>query len=278
VNTDRLMKIALEMSGLEEIPGDSAVHHPGDGLRRILIGIDLKQAELKMARDLGFDCAIAHHPNAGTSILRYHEVLLRHVDQMVRAGVPQSVAEETMRQTVESRRVLASMQNYDHVPSVARLLGIAYLNVHTPLDEIGRQRLASVVETLDPEKTAQDAADALRQTFGEFRTAQTQIEIAVGKASNRLGRVVMSHGAGTNGGYAVAKAYFDHGVDTVLYIHCRPDDSERLRDEYGDSKTLIVTGHIASDSVGINPYVERLREEGLEVTTFSGILPGSSAR
>ena len=35
----------------------------------------------------------------------------------------------------------------------------------------------------------------------------------------------------------------------------------------------IVTGHIASDSVGINPYVERLRSEGLDVTTFSGILP-----
>ena len=274
MNTERMMQIAVEMAGIDEIPGDSAIHHPGDGLQKVLIGIDLKQAELMMARDLGFDCAIAHHPSAGTSILKYHEVLLRHIDQMVRAGVPQSVAEETMKQTVESRRVLASMQNYDHAPSVARLLDMAYLNIHTPLDEVGRQRLAAVVETLDPEKTAQDAADALRETFGEFRSAQTQIEFAVGKATNRLGRAVMSHGAGTNGGYAVAKAYFDHGVDTVLYIHCRPEDSAKLRQEYGDSKTLIVTGHIASDSVGINPYVERLREEGLDVTTFSGILPG----
>ena len=273
MNTDRLMQIALEMAGLEEIPGDSAIHHPGDGLRKILIGIDAKEAELKIARDLGFDCVIAHHPSAGTSILRFHEVLLRHVDQMVHAGVPQDVAEETMRGTVASRRLLSSMQNYDHVPSVARLLGLPYLNIHTPLDEVGRQRLASVIETLDPDRTAMDAIGALTEAFDEFRSAETRIEILVGKGNNRLGRAVMSHAAGTNGGYAVAKAYFDHGVDTVCYIHCRPDDAKRLRDEYGDAKTLIVTGHIASDAVGINPYVERLREEGLDVATFSGILP-----
>ena len=273
MNTDRLMQLALEMAELDEIPGDSAIHHPGDGIRKILIGIDLKQAELKMAKDLGYDCAIAHHPSAGTSILRYHEVLFRHVDQMVRAGVPADVAAETMRETVESRRVLASMQNYDHAPSVARLLGMPYLNIHTPLDEIGRRRMAEVVGSLGPEQTVADAIDALRGAFGEFRNAKTEIEVPVGLADNRLGRAVFSHGAGTNGGYPVAKAYFDHGINTVLYIHCRPEETKRLRDEYGDAKTLVVTGHIASDSVGINPYVDRLRAEGLDVTAFSGILP-----
>ncbi len=268
------MAIALEMAGLTKIPGDSSIHHPGDGIERILIGIDLKQAELKIAQDLGYDCAIAHHPRAGRSILRYHEVLLRHVDQMVKAGVPPDVARATMEETVESRRVLASMENYDHAPSVARLLGMPYLNIHTPLDEIGRRRLAEVVESFDPERTVGELIETLRASFGEFRSAETEIEVRVGSAGNRVGRVVMSHGAGTNGGYPVARAYFDHGVDTVLYIHCRPEDAKRLRQEVGSDKNLIVTGHIASDSIGINPYVERLRSEGLEVTTFSGILPG----
>jgi len=273
LNTERLMAIALEMADLTEIPGDSAIHHPGDGIERVLLGIDLKQAELKIAKDLGYDCAIAHHPSAGTSILRYHEVLLRHVDQMVASGVPEAVARETMAETIESRRVLASMQNYDHAPSVAKLIDLPYLNIHTPLDEVGRRRLAEVAEAFDPQRTVADLIGALREAFGEFRSAKTQIEVRVGKKTNRLGRVVMSHGAGTNGGTPVAKAYFEHGIDTVLYIHCRPEDSKRLREEYGDEKNLIVTGHIASDAIGINPYVERLRAEGLDVTTFSGILP-----
>jgi len=273
VNSDRLMEIALEMAGLDDVPGDSAIHHPGEGIERILFGIDLKGPELKIAADLRFDCAISHHPVGGSSTLRFHEVLERHVGQMVGAGVPQEVAEETMAKTIESRRVLSSMSNYDHDPSIARLLDLPYLNIHTPLDEIGRRRMAEAADELSADATAAELVDRLYATFGEFRNAETEIEVRVGSPANRLGRVVVSHGAGTNGGYPVAKAYFDHGIDTVIYIHCRPDAADKLREAYGESKTLIVTGHIASDSVGINPYVARLRQEGLDVTTFSGIVP-----
>ena len=272
MNTDRLMQLALEMAGLGEIPADSAIHHPGGEISKVLFGIDLKAPELVIASVQGFDCAISHHPVGGSSTLRFHEVLERHVDQMVGAGVPRDVAEETMCATIEDRRVLSSMTNYDHDPSVAVLLDIPYLNIHTPLDEIGRRRMAEAAAELGEEATIAELVDRFYETFGEFRNAATEIEVRVGKPENRIGRVVVSHGAGTNGGYSVAKAYYDHGIDTVIYIHCRPADAKKLIDEYGEAKNLIVTGHIASDSVGINPYVGRLREEGLDVATFSGII------
>jgi len=273
MNTEQLMTLALEMAGLDAIPGDSAIHHPGDGIRRILFGIDLKAPELSIAKDLGFDCAISHHPIGGSSTLRFHEVLERHIDQMTRAGVPADVAEETMRGTIEDRRVLSSMTNYDHDPSVARLLGMPYLNIHTPLDEIGRRRMADAVSELDEARTIAGLIEHLRRSFGEFQNAATEIEQRAGVPGNPIGKAVVSHGAGTNGGYAVAKAYFDHGIDTVIYIHCRPADAARLREEYVEEKNLVVTGHIASDAVGINPYVDRLRDLGLDVVTFSGIIP-----
>ena len=274
MNTQQLMDLALAMAGLSEIPGDSAIHHPGDGIGRILFGIDLKGAELKLAKDLGYDAAISHHPVGGASTLDFHKVLLLHVEQMTAAGVPRDVAEGVMRETAEARRVLNSMTNYDHDPSIARLLDMPYLNIHAPLDEIGRQRMADAVSACDGEQTVGDLVDHLCASFGEFRNAATDIEIRVGRPENPIGRAAVSHGAGTNGGYPVAKAYFDHGIDTVVYIHCRPDDAKRLREEYGETKTLIVTGHIASDSVGINPYIDRLRQEGLQVDAFSGIIPG----
>ncbi len=273
MDTDRLMGIALEMAGLAEIPGDSAIYRRGEGINRVLIGIDIKAPEVKLACDLGYDAAISHHPVGGSAILRYHEVLLRHVDQMTSAGIPLDVANAALAETVEARRILGSMENYDHSPSIARLLDLPYMNIHTPLDEIGRRRMAEAVVNLDPQRTVADLIDRLYESFGEFRNAATRIEVRLGRGTNRIGRVVVSHGAGTNGGYPVAKAYFDHGVDTVIYIHCRPEDSRRLAGEYGDAKNLIVTGHIASDSIGINPYIDRLREEGLEVTPISGIIP-----
>lgn len=274
MNTERLMQIALDMAGLSEIPGDSAIHHPGRGIRRLLAGIDLRGPELALAKARGFDAVLTHHP-IGAATLNFHRVLWRHVDQMKAVGVPEDVARMTIADTAEARRILDSMSNYDHDVSIARLLDMPYLNIHTPLDEIGRRRMAEVASRLSPDEAVGVLVSRLAEAFGEFGSAATQIEILVGKASHRLGRVVVSHAAGTNGGYPVAKAYFEHGVDTVAYIHCRPDEARRLEAEFGATKSLVVTGHIASDSVGINPYLDHLRREGLDVTAVSGILPGA---
>jgi len=249
MNTDQLMTLALDMAGLTEIPGDSAIYHPGENIKTLMLGIDIKGPEVKMASDMGFDAAISHHPTGGQARLQFHKVLYRHLDQ------------------------LTAMSNYDHDPSIARLLGMPYMNIHTPLDEIGRRRLQAAADELAATDTVADLMSHLSASFGEFRNADTQIELRMGKSDNVVGKVVMSHGAGTNGGYPVAKAFFDHGVDTVIYIHCRPADSKKLIAEYGDTKNLIVTGHIVSDSIGINPYIDRLREEGMDVTTLSGIIP-----
>ena len=273
MNTQRLMEIALEMAGLDEIPGDSAIHHPGDGIERVMIGIDAKAPELLLAKRLGVDAVISHHPVGGSSTLRFHEVLWRHLGQMASAGVPLEVAEPIVAELAETHRINASMANVDHDRSVARLLELPYLNIHTPLDEIGRRRMAEVAEGLPTDASVEDFVAALRSTLVEFRAAPTDIEVRVGRAENPLGWVVISHGAGTNGGYPIAKAYFDHGIDTVVYIHCRPGDSDRLSKEIAPNKNLVVTGHIASDAVGIAPYVDRLRREGLDVIPFSGIPP-----
>jgi putative NIF3 family GTP cyclohydrolase 1 type 2 len=272
VNTARLMEIALDMAGLSEVPGDSAVHHAGRGIRRLLVGIDLRAPELALAKSLGVDAVLTHHP-VGVATLNFHTVLQRHVDQMIAAGVPAEAARAAIDETAAARRVLDSMTNYDHDPSIARLLDMPYLNIHTPLDEIGRRRLADAAATVPAERTVGDLVRRFVETFEEFRAAATRVEVLVGKETHRLGRVVVSHAAGTNGGYSVGKAYFEHGVDTLVYIHCRPDDARRLEAEFGETKALVVTGHIASDSVGINPYVDRLRDEGLDVTTASGVLP-----
>jgi hypothetical protein len=273
MNTDRLMSLALEMAGLAEIPGDSAVYYPGGGIKKLLLGIDIKSPELKIAADFGFDCAMSHHPTGGDARLQFFKVLYRHVDQMVAAGVPHAVAAGIIDEMAEEHKATASMSNYDHDPSVARWLELPYLNIHTPLDEIGRRRLQSAADELSATDTVADLISHFCASFGEFRNARTEIELRNGQPSNELGNVVMSHGAGTNGGYAVAKAYYDHGVDTVVYIHCRPADSKRLKAEYGDNKNLLITGHIVSDSIGINPYIDRLRQEGIDVTTISGIIP-----
>jgi hypothetical protein len=121
---------------------------------------------------------------------------------------------------------------------------------------------------LDHAPTVQDALDALT-TIPELATAETPIMVPVGAVDSPLGKVAVVHGAGTNGGAAVAKAYFAHGVGTVLYIHCNGDEVRRLREDgHGN---LIVTGHISSDMIGINRYVTEIEAHGVEVMRVSGL-------
>ena len=274
MNTNDIMQLALEMANLQAVPGDSAIYHPGKEIGRVLIGIDIDGSEVILAHNLGYDLAISHHPMGDEALLDFHHVLERHVEQMVAAGVPERLAKNVISDTIRSRRILDSIRNYDRASSIARLLDMPYMNIHTPLDEIGRRRMSEAASQLDKQDTVNDLIILFQDHFAEFRNAKTKIEVMVGRQENHLGRTVISHAAGTNGGYPVAKAYFDHGVDTVVYIHCRPDsDLKRLQQEYqGTMKNLIVTGHIASDSLGINPFINRLEECGLEVTPISGII------
>jgi hypothetical protein len=77
--------------------------------------------------------------------------------------------------------------------------------------------------------------------------------------------------AGTNGGYHVAKAYFAHGVNTVIYLHVDYGDLTKMREEKLPGN-LVVMGHLAGDSIGLNGLAERLEAAGVE-TIRMGLLP-----
>ncbi len=274
MNTQEIMQLSLEMSGFKELPADSAIYHHGKNIKKVLIGIDLDAPELIFAKQAGYDLVISHHPKGGDSTLNFPKVLQRHIDMMCHHGVPKAVAEGAMREMIYDAECRAQIANYDHAPSFARLLNMAYMNIHLALDEIGRKLMAKSAEKLDSNSKVSELIEIFKEDMGEFRNAKTEIDIRVGDAKNKLGRVVIAHACGTNGGYPVAKAYFDHGIDTVIYIHCEGAASRKLKDEFqAKSKNLIITGHIASDSLGINPFIRALEERGLVVTPVSGIIP-----
>ena len=265
MNTEQIMQLALKLSGFRTIPQDSAIYVKGKGIRKILFGIDAGVPELLLARQLRCDAVVAHHPQGGSAIFSFHKVFERHVEQMVDAGVPKKEAEQAVRRKRDSLQVENHARNYDHAVSVARLTKMPYMNIHAPLDEIGRQRMSVRVKLATDGRSKATVGDVVASLhrLPEFKKAQTEIMVALGKSSNRAGKVVVSHAAGTNGGYEVAKAYFRHGVGTVIYIHVSSSDLERLRaDGMGN---LIVTGHISSDSVGINPFLAELENKRIEV-------------
>ncbi|MFI5276625.1 MAG: hypothetical protein ACHQ1E_05115, partial [Ktedonobacterales bacterium] len=266
VTTTRLMEIALEMAGWESIPGDCAIYYPGTRISHLLLGIDVGTAELFMARQLGYHAVVAHHPAGFAG--PFWEVYRLHVGQMVAAGVPRAEAAAAVAERIAGFEAAAQRENYDHVASVARLLETPFLNIHSLLDEVGRRIMQATADEALASNRAATVADlrAALLRLPAFAAARTQMQVALGGWDAPAGRVVVSHGAYTNGGYPVARAYLTHGVDTICCIHFPLEDARRLAAE-GVRGNILVMGHIAGDSVGINPYVARLRADGLEVTT-----------
>lgn len=271
MNTEEIMKLSLKLAGLKEIPEDSAIYVRGENIRKALFCIDAGPAELLLAKQLGFDVVIAHHPAGGKAVLNFPQVFKKHVEQMVEAGVPREIAEKAISRKLEQLEVEAHMQNYAHTVDFAVLLGMPFMNIHNPLDIIGRRRMIEQLEgKIGKDSTVADVVSLLME-LPEFKNAQTKIKICLGEPENKAGKVVVSHGAGTNGGYEVAKTYFQHGIDTVIYIHINPADLEKLK-AIGKGN-LIVTGHIASDSLGINPFTKELERKGVSVTKI-GVVEG----
>jgi DNA-binding protein len=190
---------------------------------------------------------------------------------MVAAGIPNEEAESAVKKKLEELEVEAHTRNYAHAIDVAQRLKMPFLNIHTPLDEVGRRIMSEQINgKIRKNSTVHDVVSALME-LSEFEKATTEIKIRLGKPENSAGKVVVSHGAGTNGGYEIAKTYFKHGIGTVVYIHISSGDLAKLKtDGIGN---LVVTGHIASDSVGINPFIRELEKNGITVTTI-GIIPG----
>ncbi len=269
VSTDELMQIALDLAGLGAVPEDSAIYVPGDDLRRVLFALDVGVAELLLAQQLGYDVVVAHHP-VGLAH-RAWAVFERHIPLLVEAGVPKEVARQAVEPKLKALRVRGQSSNYERVPMAARRLEMPFLNVHCPLDETGRRLVQQAIDEAleaDPGATLGDIVDVLT-ALPAAKRAETEVMALLGDPAACAGKVVVAHGALTNGGYHVAHACFEHGVDTVIYIHIAPDDLKRLRED--SDGQLVVTGHVLGDAFGIEPYIDLLRGRGLEVDVLSEV-------
>jgi len=266
MNTQQIYQMALEMVGIAEAP-DSQIYHPGEHIHKVMFGIDIGVPELALAKQLGYDAVIAHHPTP--NCFTFGDVLWLQAEFMTRAGVPEGVARDIAAGMVEAREYTSQAANFDHITSFAQRLDMPFMNIHLPCDELGRRLMdARIQEYIQRHGTVQDIVDAFL-SFPEFQISPVGPVIAMGRPDSPAGKVCFFHGAGTNGGYPVANALFEAGVGTVSYIHIAVEAARRLQAE--KKGNLVIAGHIVSDMVGINPFIQRLREAGIQVDGVSGV-------
>ena len=270
MNTKEIMNLALEMAGLAEIPGDSGIIVDGKNIKKAIFGVDMEAAEILIAKELGVDLVITHHPVGGAPRLNLYKVMENQIERMVTAGVPINKAQKMLREQMGKVERGLHVTNYDRVASAAKLLNMPFMGVHTPADLLTERKIQDHLDNnLNDRSTLADVITVLMQ-LPEYRNALTQPEIRVGSEKDYAGKVFVIMAGGTNGGAKVAHTYFEAGVGTLVCMHMPEDVLKAVKEQ--NIGNVIVAGHMASDSIGINMIIAALEERGVEVIRMSGVM------
>ena len=162
-STADLMNVALKLANLKEMPVDTDIIVPGNDVKKILIGIDMDTAEILLARELGCDCVVSHHPK--NIHPDYADIMDHHVDKLVACGVPINKAQRVLKVQKDAVALGRHGNNSERFGSAAKLLGMPYIVV------VGRGLADGVVE-LKVRATGQAREVKLESIVAELTAAR----------------------------------------------------------------------------------------------------------
>lgn len=270
-----LLTWASTQAGFTSVPADSCVAFaPDRPVTRIASAINATTGDLLLARQLGCDAFLLHHPLAGSASREFYKVLDRMVELLLQHGVDHQAAANAVQPLRTRIRFRDHASDWSSLQAAAELLDLPLFNIHLPADEFGRRAMVDAVSRLTPSDTLADLEKAL-QALPELTHPANEFIRLTGDPDRPIGRVAVMHAGGTNGGASVANALFDAGIGTVVYIHIAGEETPKLVDE--NRGHLLITGHFASDALGINLLMRRAAEHfGVQFVPMGGLLPFSS--
>lgn len=272
MNMRTLMDAALALAELEKEPADTGIINEGENIKRVLMGVDMETPEIMLAKNLGFDAVVSHHPHTGSPDVHFAKVMDIQIDRMMYFGIPVNRAQKALRKKQSSVERGSHAGNYDRTASAAKLLEMPYMNIHLPADLIGEREIQRYLDDKFlhlPKAKLKDVVDALNE-LEVYKNALASPVIRVGSENDYAGRIAVLFAGGTNGGVDVYKAYFEEGIGTIIAMHC-PEDV-KIAVEEQNIGNVIVAGHMPSDSIGLQKIAEKWRSLGVEVVTMAGIL------
>ena len=271
MDTRTMVNLALELAGLDADTVDTEIGCEGQDIRRVLAGIDMDDATLLAAKNMGYDCVAEHHGIMGKAVRIGDQMLKDQMMLMYRFGVPINVAQKAIEGRAKQESQRMHSKNLNRQADFAKFIGMPYIGLHTPADLIGQ---AIVQERMDrltegkPFTTLQEVVDALNE-FPEIQAALQDPVIRVGEPGSYAGRVCVIFAGVTGGGAQVYKTLFDYGVGTLIMMHMPEEDIQALKEQ--NKGNVIIAGHMASDSIGFNRILDCWEEHGLEVTRIGGL-------
>jgi len=244
-----------------------------ENVRTFMVGIDIGGEELLMAHILnekgaGIDLAMSHHPS-GKAMVGLYKVM--HVQDSIlqHFGLDSDATSSLMSERRGEVARRCSAGNHERNVDMARLLNIPLMCVHTPADN----HVAHFLKKLFDKKKPKAVRDVLRILKGipEYQDGMRKgagPQLICGKEKSAAGKIFVDMTGGTEGSKRVFARLAQAGVRTIVTMHLSEEHFKTAKSEFIN---VIVAGHIASDTLGLNLLLdELLKREDFNIIPCSG--------
>ncbi|MCX6779922.1 MAG: NGG1p interacting factor NIF3 [Candidatus Magasanikbacteria bacterium] len=251
--------------------------HVDDGkteVKRVMAGIDINEGEILLASQLNergkkIDLVIAHHPE-GKGLSNLHEVMEMYTDIYAQHGVPVHIAQKLTEERIREIGRGTHPINHFQTISIAEHLGINFINTHTITDNLVDKFVRDFLTKKAPETVGEIITCLLE--LPEYQFAKKMgfgPKIIAGAPNHRVGKMMLEMTGGTNPSPKVYEQFSQFGVSTIVGMHMR-DDSMRNANEF--HMNIITAGHMSSDSLGMNLWLDELEKRGIEIIACGGLI------
>jgi len=251
------------------------VGDPDTEVDRILVGIDLEVGEVLLAealrnRGCQVDLLLAHHPE-GRALARLEEVMGLQADVWRQFGVSVAYGDAVLSDRMAEIMRALHPRNNEQTVAAARLLGFPYMCCHTPADNSVNRFLQERCDELGSDATVNELIDMLK-SIPEYREAVLQGGGPVlyeGEGKRRTGKIMVDMTGGTSGPVEAISKLAEAGVGTIVGMHMGEEHRKKAKDEH---MNVVIAGHMASDSLGMNLIIDEFERQGVEVIACSGFI------
>lgn len=255
---------------------DSRVHvgEENTQVKRVLTGIDISSAEILLATQLNergkkIDLVIAHHP-VGQSLAELNDVMDLSSELYIQNGVPVHLAEKIMEERIREVGRGVHPANHYQLIDMAKLLNVNLINTHTITDNLVKKFMRDYLEKKAPE-TIGDLMKVILEIpeYAEAKKRGAGPKINAGSPKNRVGKFLIEMTGGTSPSNKVYQELSRVGVSTIIGMHMPENSLEKINEHH---MNVVIAGHISSDSLGMNLFLDELEKKGIEIMPCSGLI------
>lgn len=271
-------KEEFDLERLTNPYSDTRIYYgdPNHPVKRVLAGIDIDDGEILLAKELGspkpIDLIISHHP-LGSGLAGLDEVMHMQAEIYHLYGVPINIAESLQRKRIsEVARSISAVNHYRNV-DLARLLYLPLMSAHTATDNLVAKHLDTLLKRHKNELDTVSDVMKLLKTIPEYRIAIKQKagpKLFAGHLEHSLGRIALTEvTGGTSGSKEIFAALSQAGVGTIVGMHMSEEHKNEAEKHH---LNVVIAGHISSDSIGLNLFLDELEKRGVEIVPCGGLI------